>query len=214
MQNKDQLNENFPSNSNSIKKEEKKKPEKIIKGSAVQQKKSFGKRLLDIFIEDDTRSVGDYIAHDVLIPAAKALICDIVGWGGFAEMILFGGSKGGSRYTKGRGSGGGTYTNYNNISFRSGNQKPEREISREGRAKQDIGEIVLETRGEAEDVLSHMVDQIADYGEVTIGYLYDLVGIESNYTDDKYGWRDLRSSDVNRVRRGYALNLPRPQLLE
>ena len=35
--------------------------------------------------------------------------------------------------------------------------------------------------------------------------LYDLVGINGSYTDNKYGWTHLRSTDVQRVRDGYLL---------
>jgi hypothetical protein len=36
-----------------------------------------------------------------------------------------------------------------------------------------------------------------------------LVGITGNYTDNKYGWTDIRSASVNRTRDGYALKLPK-----
>ena len=36
-----------------------------------------------------------------------------------------------------------------------------------------------------------------------------LVGINGSYTDNKYGWTHLRSADVQRVRDGYLLKLPK-----
>ena len=44
---------------------------------------------------------------------------------------------------------------------------------------------------------------------VSVADLYDLVGISGNYTDNKYGWTNLRNSDVQRVRDGYLLKLPK-----
>ena len=35
-----------------------------------------------------------------------------------------------------------------------------------------------------------------------------------NFTDNKYGWKDLSSASVSRVRDGYLLNLPRTVLLD
>lgn len=214
------LADNFPSNSksqkaksNTEKKPEERKVEKVVTGKVKRQKRGFGKKMAETFLEDNTRSVGDYVFHDVLIPAAKSMICDIVGWGGFAEMLLFGSVRGGSRTTR---QGGKSYTSYG--AFFSGGgpgvrgpreQASRREMSRVGRAKHDFDEIVLESRGEAEDVLSHLVDMTIDYGQATVADLYDLVDITSDFTDNKYGWTDLRNASVSRVRGGYLVNLPR-----
>lgn len=203
------------------KKPEDKKLEKVITGSVVQQKKSFGKRLTETFLDDATKNVKEYIFHDVLIPAAKSMICDMVGWGGMMEMILFGERRG----SRTRRDGGQSYVSYNRASYspfsstrdrdrdRDRDRGPERDISRGARARHDFDEIVLETRGEAEEVLSMLVDLTIDYGQATVGDLYDLVGIESNFTDNKYGWTDLRNASVNRVRKGYLIDLPKTRLL-
>ena len=45
--------------------------------------------------------------------------------------------------------------------------------------------------------------------KVKIADLYDLVGMDSNYTDNRYGWTNLRSAQVVRVRDGYLLKLPK-----
>ena len=68
---------------------------------------------------------------------------------------------------------------------------------------------MLETRGEAEDVLSRMDELIDTYGVVSVADLYDLVGISCNYTDNKYGWTNLRNAEPVRVRDGYMLKLPK-----
>ena len=224
MENNDDIREtlanNFPSNSKSQKPKadsskipEGKKVEKVVTGSVKRQKRGFGKKMAETFLEDNTRSVGDYVFHDVLIPAAKSMICDIVGWGGFAEMLLFGSVRGSQ--TRSRQSGRGSFTSYDKAYY-GGSARDSRdprdrgrEISRVGRARHDFDEIILETRGEAEDVLSHLVDLTIDYGQATVADLYDLVDITSEFTDNKYGWTDLRNASVSRVRGGYLINLPR-----
>ena len=188
---------------------------KVITGNVVKKKRGFGKKLAETFMEDDTKSVGSYIFHDVLIPAAKSLICDVVGWGGFAEQLLFGstrGARGGSRRNNGR-----DYTSYGSYyrqNDRERDKRSSRDISRVGRARHDFDEIVLETRGEAEEVLSHLVDLTVDYGMASVADLYDLVGITSSFTDNKYGWTELRNARPRRVRDGYLLELPRTELLD
>ena len=51
----------------------------------------------------------------------------------------------------------------------------------------DYDDIILESRGEAEDVLERMDELIATYQVVSVADFYDLVGVSGNYTDNKYG---------------------------
>jgi hypothetical protein len=216
--NREQLKNTFPSNSKLNKREsqpqqrvEDRKIEKVVTGTVRKQKRGLGKKLAETFLEDDTKSVGSYIFHDVLIPAAKAMISDMVGGG--IEMLLFGEKRGHNT----RRDGGRSYTSYGSYyrsTDRDNRDRDKRDISRLGRARHDFDEIVLETRGEAEEVLSHLVDLTLDYNQATVADLYDLVGISGNFTDNKYGWTDLRSASVTRVRDGYLINLPRTQLLD
>jgi len=212
------LSQNFRPNSKvsreKAKTVEKKKIEQVTSGPVKHQKKSFGRKITDTFLEDNTKSVGNYVFYDVLIPAAKAMVSDMVSGG--IEMLLFGGRKG-SRTAR---DGNRSYVNYNSASYsrydpRHGSTRgSEREMSRVGRTRHDFGEIILETRGEAEEVLSHLVDLTIDYQMASVADLYDLVGIASNFTDNKYGWTDLRHASVSRVHGGYLINLPRTQVIE
>lgn len=44
---------------------------------------------------------------------------------------------------------------------------------------------------------------------MSVADLYDLVGINGNYTDNKYGWFNIRTASVVRVRDGYMIKLPK-----
>lgn len=204
------LNNKFPANSHKVRVEkEEKKIEKVIKGKVVQRKKSFGKRFIETFIGEDVDSVGSYILHDVLIPAAKATISDMVQGG--IEMMLFGERKG----TRTRRDGNRSYVSYNNYSSGSSrNRDDRRDYNQRNRSRHDFADITLETRGEAEQVLSHLVDLTMDYGQASVADLYDLIGVTSHFTDNKFGWYDLGSASVSRVRDGYLLNLPKPITLD
>ena len=50
---------------------------------------------------------------------------------------------------------------------------------------------------------------IDTYGIVSVADMYDLVGIATNYTDNKYGWTNLRNAEPIRVANGYMLKLPK-----
>jgi len=211
---KETLRDSFPSNSRKKRdksKGDEKKVDKVITGSVKKQKRGLGKKVADVILEDDTKSVGNYVVYDVLVPAAKSMLSDMIT--GAVEMFLFG-EKRGSRTRR---EGGRSYTSYGSY-YRSSDRdrdfRREREISRSGRARHDFDELILETRGEAEEVLSHLVDLVEDYGMATVADLYDLVGITSNYTDDKYGWTNLHTASVSRVRGGYLISLPRTKVID
>lgn len=197
----------YPSNSHKVKKEVKsdKQVVKVTSGKVVQKKKSLGKKFAETFLGDDIESVSSYILHDVIIPAAKNMMSDTVSNG--IEMLLFGQVRG-SRTKRDRGK---SYVSYS--SYYDRDKKPTRPSAR-NTSRHNFDDIILETRGEAEEVLSHLVDLTEDYGMASVADLYDLVGITSNFTDNKYGWDNLSSASVNRVRDGYLISLPRTTVLD
>lgn len=193
----------------------KKKVERVTTGEVVRRKKPLGKRFKEIFVSGDGRSVMSYIALDVLVPAAKDTIADAVGEG--VQRMLFGEGSG-RRRDRGR---SGSYVSYNRMSssgspfgVRSNRDDDRREMSRRGRASHDFDELVLPTRGEAEEVIDRLFDLISRYESASVADLYELVGINSNYTDNKWGWTDFRGAGVSRVRNGYLLDLPRAEPLD
>ena len=167
--------------------------------TAKTKKKSETKKLVSAFVAEDVTSVKDYIIMDVLLPAAKKAISDIVTNG--IDMLLYGETRSKSKNRESRVS----YTKYYN--------DRDRDYERPGRARgrygYDYDDIILDTRKEAEEVLDRMDDLIDTYGMVSVADLYDLVGVSGNYTDNKYGWTNLRNADVQRVRDGYLLKLPK-----
>lgn len=179
------------------KQEERQKLEPIAKGKA--KKKSDVKKFADTFIAEDITSVKDYIIMEVLLPAAKKAISDIVTNG--IDMILYGETRSKSKSRESRVS----YTSY----YKDRDRDYDRPSRSRGRYGYDYDDIILDTRKEAEEVLDRMDDLIDTYGMVSVADLYDLVGISGNYTDNKYGWTNLRNADVQRVRDGYLLKLPK-----
>lgn len=210
----------FPSNSrrppdDKPKQQQTKKIERVTAGDVVRRKKPLGKRLTENFVGGDAKNVWGYVMFDVLIPAAKDTFADAVSQG--VERMIFGEARSSSRRTGGR-PGNGSYISYNRYS--GSNSGPRREepqrpaLSRRGRATHDFDEIILQTRVEADEVIDRLFDLVSKYESATVADLYDLVGIQGNYTDDKWGWSDIRGAGVTRVRNGYLLDLPRPEPLD
>lgn len=202
----------FPSNSHrrvqpKAEAEAPRKIQQVATGMVTQRKKSIGKRFMETFISEDVGDVKRYLFHDVLIPAMKNTLIEI--FSGGSEM-MFSGQR---RSNNMRRSGGQSHVSYQNYS-NNGRLDNRRERSDQNRTRHDFGDIVLTNRGEAEAVLSCLVDLTIDYQQATVSDLYQLVGIQSNYTDDKWGWFELSRASVSRARDGYVLNLPRPVLLD
>lgn len=193
----------FKSNSHKSKEvDEKKKVEKVVKGKVKTKKKNGITKFADVFVSEDVSSVKSYIIGEVLIPAMKKALSDIVTNG--IDMILYGESGVTKRKSPGSRV---SYTNYYD--------RRDRDRDRYGyddrrvRAGYDFNDVILDSRGEAEDVLSRMDELIDNYGIVSVADFYDLCGITGSYTDNKYGWTDIRSAQVVRVRDGYKIKLPR-----
>jgi hypothetical protein len=209
----------FPANSHKAitkqpeKPEEKKKVEKVITGAVLIKKPSFGKRILNAILGDGATGDGvvSYIVHDVLIPAAKDTLEDLVK--GSIEVLLRGEVKG-SRTNRSGGKSYVSYSNYYNSSRRDDRRDDRQAQTRNTRSGIRFDDFVFGMRGEAEDVLSSLVDIVDEYGMATVADLYDLCGMTGNFTDNKFGWTNLSESTVSRVREGYMINLPKPQPLD
>lgn len=199
--------ENYKPNSHKSKEEqkekgvEKKEIKKVVQGTAKVKKKGKTSKFAEMFISEDATNVKSYIVSDVLIPAAKKLVSDIVKDG--VEMILYGGTRRDRRSSGFRAD----YVSYNRYSDKRYDDR--RIDDSRARVGYSYDDVILETRGEAEEVLDAMSDVIETYGMVSVMDLYDLVGVSGQYTDNKYGWTNLRNAEPVRVHDGYMLKLPK-----
>lgn len=200
----------YPSNSLKAKgaQTSEKKVTQVTTGLVIAKKKSLGKRFKETFLGENMDNVVGYIIQDVLIPAAKSTISDIVSGG--IEMLLFGTSKGRRTNTYNRNDSRVSYQKYYKENERKDGR---RDITVAARARHNFDDIIIASRAEAEEVRNNLVDLIADYQVATVSDLYDLVGITSEFTDNKYGWDDLSTSKIIRVRDGYLIDLPKPVVI-
>lgn len=182
--------------------QEPKKIEKVVTGKVVTKQKTAVSKLANGMTED-LKSVKSYVISDVLIPAFKKAVSDIVANG--IDMLLYPGE--GGRRSNGR-RGASHYVSYNRYSDRD--RPDDRYRSNNNtRSGYDYDDIILESRAEAEEVLRCMDEIMDEYEQVTVADLYDLVGKTGNYTDNKYGWKNIRNTEPIRVRDGYLLKMPK-----
>lgn len=204
--------ENYPSNSQSSKKtpgkaKAEKKVEKVITGEAIVRKKPLGRKFTETFVGGDAKSVWSYVTFDVVVPAIKDMVADAASQG--IEKMLFGDVRARSRAGSRPIGASSSYVSYNRFaSPATRREDPRREISRRARATHDFDEIVLATKAEAEEVIDGLFTLISEYDVATVADLYEMVGMSGEFTDEKWGWTDLRGAGATRVKGGYLLDLP------
>ena len=182
---------------------DKKRVEKVVRGTAKVKKKNDLHKVADIFISEDAKNVKEYVLMDILVPTVKKVIM------GTIDMLLNGGS--GKYDYSGRSSGSKvSYARYYD------DRKDNRRYAEPSktRARFDHDDIIFPTRGDAEAVREEMCNVIERYGFVTVADMYDMAHLTQPYTSEKYGWTNLHTADVLRVSEGYIIKLPKIEPLE
>ena len=194
--------EEYKSNSDKARKEQsEKKVEAVITGTAKTRKKGEMQKFANVFIAEDANNVKSYILMEVIVPAIKKAISDIITTG--IDMILYGESGRSKKNNVAQKVSWRNYYDQSSDLVRAGSGSPRR-------SGIDYDDIVFDTRGDAESVLDAMHDIIAQYGTVSVADLYDLARVPNdNFTMNRYGWTTLNGAQSVRVRDGYILKLPR-----
>lgn len=190
-------------------------PQQVVTGAVVERKKSLGRKFKDQFAGDDAQTVGQYLLFDVVLPATKNLIFDMLTEG--AKRMLFGGTR---PMSSGMGSVLGSRTNYS--SYSGGRQTTiiapgspaSREMTPQQRAMHDFSGVILSSRGEAEEIIEVLSNLIDQYSAATVNDFYACIGQTPEFTAVKYGWKSMAQAQVRQTRDGYLLELPRPAILE
>lgn len=179
----------------------------IISGTAVERKEPLRKKFLQAYAGDSAQSVGQYLVMDVIVPGTKNIIADLVTQG--INRLLFGGSRPVQQGV--RSNVGGSYGKF----FNGGGQSQQQnQQSQPVQVKQDgFGEIILQSRSDAELVIDALRELIEAYGNAKVANLYALVGKSGDFTDQSIGWTNLSRAGVMQIREGYLLDLPKPVVL-
>lgn len=188
--------------------EDSKKLEKVTTGEVIKRPKGIGSRVKSIFLGSELKTAGSYVMYDVLVPALRNLVVDTLTKG--IERTVYGEGappRGHRPQTLSR-------YNYQSISRRDypGPMRDSRPPTGD-RRRPDNDEIVLISKNDAELVVERLQDVIDKYGAATVSERNELIGIRSEYTDERYGWRTMRAVRIRPHREGYLLDFPPPELL-
>lgn len=185
-----------------------------ITSNVTVKKETEVKKFAKQFISEDAKSVKGHIFMSVVVPGIQRLLSDVIK--NTVDGIIYGirgirTDSGGTRNI--------SYSNYYDRNRIVGN------IGSTGLpilppnvyAKSNVysvNDVSFLDRGEAEEVLFRLREEIERYGMVSVGDFYDMISQKHVYTDLKYGWRDLRDAKVERVRDGYSILFPKITPLE
>ena len=182
---------------------EEKQIQPVISGGAKVQKQTCLGRFKDDIVAESFKNVGEWLWSEVVIPNTKRFIDDLVTNG--IHMFLYG--KGGgpksSSIQKISYSNGSSFVNYSTTS---------KDTVRAGAGNNGINydNIVFDSRGDAEAVLTQMEDMIDQFGMVSIADLYEMAELPvPSYTLNNYGWTSLKSACTMACRDGFLIKLPK-----
>lgn len=203
--------EEFKGNSNKSKEQaEEKKLTPVVKGNVTIKKDSVGKKFSDVFLSDTVDNVKSYLLFDIIVPAVKDLIVDMITSG---TNMLVNGDAGRSHSSGKKKSGGHTsYTSY----YRGGSSRDDDRRSAPRKDRHGVADISFETRGDAKEVADMMLELLDNFKVVSVADYYEIsnAGDLETYIDRKYGWYELDDMQITRDRDGFKIKLPRPEPLD
>lgn len=171
-------------------------------GKVVAKDPGTGRKLLSTFFQGDFKTVGSYIAGDILWPTIKDTMSDILH--STIDILITGDSYGYSRSRRNR-------KEKDRVSYNKISKDRRRDDDREYASPREcVKEIIFEEAVDADEILDTLVTAIDDAGYVSVADYYEACNIPSNFTDNKRGWESLASARVKRIKGGYIINLPKP----
>ena len=76
------------------------------------------------------------------------------------------------------------------------------------RIKNELDDVVFDTRQDAESIVEKMNEIIDHYGYTTVADFYDLAGVDGSYINNKYGWTSIENASIKPVGHGYKILFP------
>lgn len=204
----------FPSNSRMAAKETepRERIQAVTTAETVRRKRGLGRQFKETFFIGSGREAIGFMVEQVVVPTIRDMFADALR-GGIDQLIY--GDRSAKRLSRPT-NGYQPNVPYHAISTPTRAAQPQqRVLSRQSRARHQFDDLVIPTRRDAEEVLDRMYDLMSQYGAVTVADLYELTGIQSEHTDMKWGWSNLRGAKAIQSRRhnGFILDLPQPEEL-
>lgn len=166
------------------------------------------KKLLGAFLADDLNDAGDYFIRRILGPSMKSFVANL--GKDIIDLIFYGQTLG----------------SYADVPTRSVNREkyarvstaPKQQAAPRAKTSGSLYEDpIVSSRGGAEIVLDQLQGIADEYGFARVLDLYDLCGLDTNFTQANYGWspeqvNHARVMPIHRIGSDdeYIIKMPRP----
>ena len=162
----------------------------ITKSKGVMSEKTWVEKLAGKFFEGTIGDVTYYLINDLAVPQIKKGVLSAI------EIIFFGGASGRNYSSGGNPSSSVPYNSYyigKNQTMVSNTSRPSPN-SAVNELKRDCNpnNLTLADRGDAEGVLLELQRTIDECDQVSVGALFELVGLDTDWTSQNYGWSKKR----------------------
>lgn len=195
--------------------------EKVVKGKVTVEKKNGLQKLAKSFLPNDLSKVGHTIVYDMLIPAGRDFLVNSLM--NAINMVFYSNGVGpanrpyntffnSSNVARPGTNSLASFYSWNTPSY-AANQVPA-DYNQQVNPSRDYRSLHFTSRRDAEGVLTAMFETLATYGKVTVADYYDFAGISTEWTDNKYGWYDLRGSDIKAINGGFIIILPKAVVIK
>lgn len=182
---------------------------KVVSGKTEIKKEGAIKKFAHSFVQEDAKTIGGFVWTDVVVPAIKTTIADVVK--NTLDMMFWGKSGGRSSNVP-----AGRYS-YNSI-YKSQQQNQARNTSYQQNKVYHYDDISFETRDDAVKVLKSMREELDIYSVVSVAAFFDYAGRsrDGRYadTDNKWGWSDLSAAKVYPSGGRWYIDLPQANTLD
>lgn len=153
-------------------------------------------------LANEVRKIGNSLFETIVIPALRGIVGDFFHSG--IDMVMFRNDSVGSSH--------GRHTSYNKrYKTRQKpwqqNRAPRQNVQQTEEVFEDI---FFDERQEAEQVLGRMMEFVHEYGQATVGDLYNMCGLSPNYIHENWEWHDLHRCRVQYSTNGYVIDFPDP----
>lgn len=183
--------------------EPKKKFDKVVRGKVTLKEQNDIQKIANDFLAEDLKTVKDRIIAEYLIPMLKNGLCSI--FNSAISIALWGDDR--SRSSSTNYSSSSRQRNSYDRYYQDGQSSRPGTSGRPARTLQNLD---FEVRYDADSTLNEMYDALRKYKQVSVGDLWDMMGVSNESTDYNYGWYNLNEAYIKGIPGGYRLVLPRP----
>lgn len=193
--------ESYPSNPNQPQLPEGDKKNVKAKATEIQRSK-FGK-ILDAIVSEDVQNLKKYVVMNVIIPRLGKMVIDFFNLGSNTPVP--------TPDSDGRID----YTSPQKVRVVGSSNMVQPYKDETVSKKYEFKRLGYNYQRQAQDVLDQLREDIREYKMATLLHYYEYSDVETESTENNYGWKNLDDAEVyyDRVSQMWVIKLPKVQLL-